>query len=146
MCNFDAQRVEQLLSALKAWSAGNKRVRGVALVGSWTSEERAHAEADADIVLVVDALDDFRSQSAWMAEIDWNAAGLGPGHWSECDYAGACSRHLTFEDGAEIEVSFVPTQWASVEPVDPVTRRVAGNGMRVVHDPDGLLGRLLTAL
>jgi|LNFM01.1.fsa_nt_gb hypothetical protein len=146
MCNFDAQRVEQLLSALKAWSAGNNRVRGLALVGSWSSQEREHAEADADIVLVVDALDDFRSQSAWMAEIDWHAAGLGPGHWSECDYAGACSRHLTFEDGAEIEVSFVPTQWASVEPVDPVTRRVAGNGMRVVHDPDGLLGRLLMAL
>ncbi len=146
MCNFDAQRLEQLLSALKSWSDANSRVRGLALVGSWGAEDRQHAEADADIVLVVDDLDSFRHASAWMSEIDWTAAGLGPGHWSECDYGRACSRHLTFEDGAEIEVSFVPPEWASVEPVDPVTRRVAGNGMRVVHDPDGLMGRLLTAL
>lgn len=146
MCNFDAQRVEKLLSALKAWSGDEPRVKGLALVGSWDAGDRQHAEADAEIVLIVDDPDGFRTKSAWMAEIDWAAAGLGPGHWSECDYGRACSRHLSFEDGAEVEVSFVPPSWASVDPVDPITRRVAGNGMRVVHDPAGLLGRLVTVL
>lgn len=146
MCNFDAQRVEKLLSALKAWSDGEPRVKGLALVGSWDAGDRQHAEADADIVLIVDDPDGFRTESAWMTEIDWAAAGLGPGHWSECDYGRACSRHLKFEDGAEVEVSFVPPSWASVDPIDPITRRVAGNGMRVVHDPTGLLGRLVMVL
>jgi hypothetical protein len=146
MCNFDAQRVEQFLSALKTWASRNQRVKALALVGSWSREDRDHAEADADVVLVVDEPDYFRTQSAWIGDIDWTAAGLGPGRWTECDYGPVCSRHLTFDDGAEIEVSFVGERWASVNPIDPVTRRIAGNGMRVVHDPHGLLGRLLTAL
>jgi hypothetical protein len=146
MCNFDAQRVERLLSALKAWAGGEPRVMGLALVGSWDAGDRQHAEADADIVLIVDDPDRFRRETSWIGEIDWAEAGLGPGRWSECDYGRACSRHLKFEDGAEVEVSFVPPSWASVDPIDPVTRRVAGHGMRVVHDPAGLLGRLIAVL
>ncbi|MGE0765608.1 MAG: hypothetical protein AB7L90_04020 [Hyphomicrobiaceae bacterium] len=146
MCNFDARRVEHLLCALKTWASQNQRVKGLALVGSWAREDREHSEADADIVLVVDEPDYFRGQSSWIGDIDWAAAGLGAGRWSECDSGPTCSRHLTFDDGAEIEVSFVGRRWASVDPIDPATRRIAGNGMRVVHDPDGLLGRLVTTL
>jgi hypothetical protein len=43
-------------------------------------------------------------------------------------------------------VSFVAPDWASVTPIDPGTRRVAGEGLRVVHDPEGLLGRLVVML
>jgi len=146
MCNFDARQIDRLLSALKTWADSEPRVRGIALVGSWSRDDRDHAEADADVILLVDAPDVFRQGAAWIDDIDWASAGLGPGRWSECDYGSACSRHLTFDGGAEIEVSFVAAQWASVNPIEPATRRVAGNGMRVVHDPDGLLGRLLTAL
>src|SRR5262249_41227513 len=109
-------------------------------------DDRQHAEADVDIVLVVDDPDRFRTETSWIAEIDWADAGLGPGRWSECDYGRACSRHLKFADGAEVGVSFVPPSWASTAPIDPVTRRVAGHGMRVVHDPSGLLGRLIAVL
>ncbi|MDX2156868.1 MAG: hypothetical protein SFW09_10205 [Hyphomicrobiaceae bacterium] len=146
MCKFDAQRIEQLLTALKTWSTGNVRIKGLALVGSWGETDRLHAEADLDLVLIVDDPDRFRTESAWMGEIDWPAAGLGLGHWSECDYGRVCSRHLKFEDGAAVEVSFVAPSWAAIDPVDPATRRVAGNGMRVVHDPDGLLGKLVAVL
>jgi uncharacterized protein len=146
MCKFDAQRIEQLLSALKTWSVGSRRIKGLALVGSWDETDRQHAEADLDLVLVVDDPEHFRVDPSWMTEIDWKAAGLGPGRWTECDYGGACSRHLKFEDGSAVEVSFVAAEWAAVDPVQPTTRRVAGNGMRVVHDPDGLLGRLVAML
>ena len=145
MCNFDAQRIESLLSALKDWSGSEARVKGLALVGSWDAD-RQHAEADADIVLIVDDPDGFRAETRWMTEIDWATAGLGPGRWSECDYGRTCSRHFKFDDGAEVEVSFVSPAWAATDPIDPITRRVAGNGMRVVHDPAGLLGRLVAVL
>ncbi len=145
MRNLDVSRVEQFVDALKAWSNSNDRIKGVALVGSWASS-RLHAEADMDVVMIVDDPNRFRAESGWMAEIDWQSAGLGLGHWTECDYGRACSRHLKFEDGAEVEVSFVDPAWASTSPVDPITRRVAGDGMRVVHDPDGLLGKLIVAL
>lgn len=145
MRNLDGTRVEQFVGALKSWSDRNDRIKGVALVGSWANS-RLHAEADMDVVLIVDDPGRFRAESAWMTEIDWLSAGLGPGHWTECDYGRACSRHLKFEDGAEVEVSFVDPGWASTNPVDPITRRVAGDGMRVLHDPAGLLGKLIVAL
>lgn len=34
---------------------------------------------------------------------------------------------------------------AATDPVDPGTRRVVGDGLRILHDPDGLLARLLEA-
>lgn len=145
MRNLDAVQVEKFVSVLKAWSSINRDIKGIALLGSWANS-RLHAEADMDVVLIVDDPDRFRSQSSWMTDIDWQEAGLGPGHWTECDYGRACSRHLTFADGAEVEVSFVDPAWASVTPIDPATRRVTADGIRVVHDPVGHLGRLIVAL
>ncbi|MEZ5853433.1 MAG: hypothetical protein R3D67_01305 [Hyphomicrobiaceae bacterium] len=146
MHKLSATQTEKILAAFKTWSDYNTGVKGIAVVGSWDEEQRAHAEADLDLVLVVDDPNHFRNDTAWMTEIDWKAAELGPGHWSECDYAQACSRHLKFDDGAEVEVSFVAPQWAATDPVDKDTRRMAGTGMRVVHDPGGLLGKLLSVL
>lgn len=139
------QRLEQLLDALKAWSAGQPGIEGVALVGSWAAG-RQHAESDVDIVCIVDDPDRFRADSAWMSEVDWRSAGLTVGHWTDVDYGCARSRHLAFGGGEEVEVSFVDRAWAATDPIDPGTRRIACDGMRVVHDPRGLLGRLLVAL
>lgn len=145
MRNFDAEQVETVVAALKAWSEADRQVSGLALVGSW-AQGRANAEADIDFVCIVGEPDRFRQDSSWMNAIDWPSAGLEQGHWSDCDYGRACSRHLSFAGGAEVEVSFVPPDWASVDPVDPATRRVVADGLRVVHDRDGLLGRLVTVL
>lgn len=145
MRSLSRDQLEQLLSALKAWSTKSRNVQGLALVGSW-AEGREHAEADVDLVCIVDDPDRFRVDSGWMAEVDWPSAGLSVGHWTDTDYGAARSRHLTFGGGEEVELSFVRPDWACVMPVDPGTRRVAGSGMRVLHDPRGLLGRLLVAL
>lgn len=138
-------QVEQLLSALKSWSIHRHGVDGLALIGSWAAG-REHAECDIDIVCIVDDPDRFRADSTWMGEIDWPSAGLAVGRWTDVDYGRARSRHLSFGGGEEVEVSFVDRGWAATDPVDPGTRRVASDGMRVLHDPRGLLGRLLVAL
>lgn len=146
MQDLDPRQLEQLLAALKDWCAGEARVKGMALVGSWDQTQRSHAEANADLVLVVDEPAAFGNGSDWMTAIDWSKAGLGDGRWSECDHGLACSRHLKFAGGTEVEVSFVAPAWASTSPVDPSTRRIAGSGIRVLHDPEGLLTRLVTVL
>lgn len=139
------EQVERLLSALKSWSAHAPGVHAMALVGSW-AQGREHAEADVDLVCIVENPDAFRADSGWMCEIDWPSAGLSVGRWSDVDYGRARSRHLAFASGEEVEVSFVDKNWAAVDPIDSGTRRVAADGMRVIHDPRGLLGRLLVAL
>jgi uncharacterized protein len=142
---MSATQVEQLLGALTSWSARRVGVDGLALVGSWAAA-RDHAECDVDLVCIVDDPDAFRSAHDWMTEIDWQAAGLDIKGWTDVDYGKARSRHLVFDGGEEIEMSFVEKIWAATSPVDPATRRIAGDGLRVLHDPHGLLGRLIVAL
>ena len=145
MRTIESARAEQLLNALKSWSGKTQGVDALALVGSWAAG-REHAESDIDVVCIVDNPERFRANSDWMAEIDWPSAGLEVGRWTDVDYGQARSRHLSFAGGEEVEMSFVAACWAAVDPVDPGTRRVAADGMRVLHDPKGLLGRLLVAL
>jgi uncharacterized protein len=145
MRTMSQPQVEKVLGALKTWSAKQPRVDALALVGSWTAS-RDHAECDLDVVCVVDDPDRFQAEQDWIRQIDWPSAGLAVKGWTEVDFGGARARHLTFDSGEEVEVSFVDRKWASTEPVDPVTRRLAGDGLRVLHDPRGLLGKLLVAL
>jgi predicted nucleotidyltransferase len=142
---MSAAQVEKLLETLTSWSTRRDGVDGLALVGSWAAG-RDHAECDIDLVCLVQDPEAFRSASDWMAEIDWPAAGLDIKGWTDVDYGNARSRHLTFGGGEEIEMSFVGKSWAETDPVDPVTRRVAGDGLRVLHDPQGLLRRLVIVL
>lgn len=143
---IETPQLERLLAALQSWSTAHPGVDGLALVGSWSPTQRDHAECDVDLVCVVDDPERFRGEHAWMREIDWPAAGLALKGWTDVDSGRARARHLTFDGGEEVEMSFVDRTWANTDPVDPITRRIAGEGLRVLHDPHQVLGRLLVAL
>jgi RimJ/RimL family protein N-acetyltransferase len=60
---------------------------------------------------------------------------------------GVLTEHrLESGDGLDIEVGVAPTSWASLDPLDDGTARVASEGMRVLHDPDGMLCALAAAV
>jgi hypothetical protein len=48
--------------------------------------------------------------------------------------------------GLQVEVGVAPTSWAAAHPLDEGTARVVGDGLRVVHDPAGLLTALGAAV
>ncbi len=54
-------------------------------------------------------------------------------------------RRIALPSGLEVDVGIGRPSWAAATPVDPGTRRVVCDGMRVVHDPDGLLRALIGA-
>jgi hypothetical protein len=54
-------------------------------------------------------------------------------------------RRLQLEGGLEVEVGLTEPAWAATDPVDPGTRRVVTDGMRILHDPDGRLAALAAA-
>ena len=145
MHTLQSSQLEQLLSALTSWSTVHPSIDGLALVGSWSSA-RDHAECDVDLVCLVDNPELFRAEHGWMGDIDWPSAGLAIKGWTDVDSGCGRARHLTFDGGEEVQVAFVDRAWVKTDPVDPITRRIAGEGLRVLHDPQGLLGRLLVAL
>ena len=55
-------------------------------------------------------------------------------------------RRLTLESGLALDLVFGPPSWAATDPVDPGTRRVVLDGMRILHDPDRLLEDLELSL
>jgi hypothetical protein len=44
-----------------------------------------------------------------------------------------------------IELNVGPARWAATDPVDPGTRQVVAGGIRLLHDPEHLLGDLAVA-
>ena len=55
-------------------------------------------------------------------------------------------RERSGASGLEVELDVGTPAWASVDPVDPGTRKVVSDGMRVLHDPDGLPAGLVEAV
>jgi uncharacterized protein len=113
-------------------------VRGLALVGSWA---RGTQRQDSDVDLVLLSTEPFRyvDSDDWLCEL--GAAWLvRTRSWGE-----VTERRFALSGGLEVEICVGTPSWASTEPVDAGTRRVVVDGMRVLHDPDGVLARLAAA-
>jgi arginyl-tRNA--protein-N-Asp/Glu arginylyltransferase/predicted nucleotidyltransferase len=47
-----------------------------------------------------------------------------------------------FKNGDEVEFTFMPVDLANIEPFDEEMRRIASGGMKILHDPHGILEKL----
>ncbi len=116
------------------WAVPRPDVRAVGLAGS---RARGTARPDSDVDLVV-LVDDPRAYLGWPAEelgdpaVDIRTRWWGP----------LLERRFRLPSGLVVELGFAPLSWAAV-PVDAGTRRVVADGFVVLHDPAGLLGRLV---
>jgi RimJ/RimL family protein N-acetyltransferase/predicted nucleotidyltransferase len=130
--------VEDVLAAASRWARHHAEVRGLALVGSW-ARAAARANSDVDLVLLTDNPSVFTDRQDWTADL--GAVGVT----REQQWGPIAERRLLLPSGLELEVGVAPTSWAATNPVDAGTRHVIGAGVRVLHDPDGLLQRLVAA-
>jgi uncharacterized protein len=120
-------------------------IRGVALVGSH-ARGTARPDSDIDLIVLAERPSDFRADASWLGMIDWSQAATQVETWQDKDYGAVWSRHVLLATQLELEISFAPPSWASVMPLDAGTRQVVAEGCRVLHDPDGLLAELCSAL
>jgi predicted nucleotidyltransferase len=133
------ERVDEVAAVLRrlaSWFRGRPDVRAVALVGSWANGT-AREGSDVDVVLLSD------SPESYVRRVDWLADVGGVRVVRTVDWGGVTERRFVLPSGLEVELDVGPPTWASIDPLDPGTRRVVSDGMRVLHDPDGLLARLL---
>jgi RimJ/RimL family protein N-acetyltransferase/predicted nucleotidyltransferase len=130
--------VEDVLAIATSWARHHHEVRGLVLVGSW-ARGAAHASSDVDLVLLTDKPTSFTDQQDWTEDL--GAVGIT----REQQWGPVAERRLLLASGLELEVGIAPTSWAATDPVDEGTRQVIGACVRVLHDPDGLLKRLVAA-
>jgi uncharacterized protein len=131
-------RVGELLERATAWARRRPDIRGLALVGSW-ARGSARADSDVDLVVLTTGPDRYLDDDAWPADLGATRV-LGTRAWGRLT-----ERRLLLEGGLEVEVGLTEPAWAATDPVDPGTRRVVTDGMRILHDPDGRLAALAAA-
>jgi hypothetical protein len=133
----DARRieVEGLLEVVLKWASARHDVRGLALVGSW-AHGTAHMESDVDLVLLTCRVERYAENDDWIGDLGCEAA-VRTTAWG-----AVIERRLRMPSGLELELDVALPCWAAVYPVDSGTRSVVEDGMRVLHDPDGLLRAL----
>ena len=137
--------LSQFLEAIAEWAESRPDIIGVALVGSH-ARASANPDSDIDLVVVTTTADDYRTDSGWILAIHWPAQAGRVRSWRDAEYGKIWSRHLSFADGSEVELSFTSPDWAETAPMDPGTRQVISNGCRILWDPQATLRHLVAAL
>jgi uncharacterized protein len=131
-----APSVGAFLEEVAAWAASRPELRAVALVGSHAA---GRARPDSDVDLVVRADDPRRL-------LEDRARPGAFGEWGEVaveDWGAITSLRVRYGSGLEVEWGLGRPSWASVDPADPGSARVAADGLAAVYDPEGMLARLL---
>ena len=118
---------ESVAARVAAWAPGRREILGAGLAGARL------------ILLVEDA-------TAYTQRADWIHA-LGATRIVRTQRFGPLTaRRLALPSGVEVEVGIVEPAWASVVPLDPLTRQVVEAGFRILHDPHGLLRSLVATV
>jgi predicted nucleotidyltransferase len=128
------REVRELTKRVATWARERSDVRAAALVGSWARGD-ARPDSDVDVVLLT------TTPEAYMGGTPWPDAELVQTR----DWGGLTERRLRLPSGLELELGVAPPEWASTDPLDPGTRAVVSDGMRILHDPDQLLAKLAAA-
>lgn len=130
------REVDRFLAEAAAWASRRPDLAGLALVGSW-ARGGATTSSDVDLVLLADDTDPYLENDAW-------AAALGAAGSLRTRARGPLTeKRFALRSGLEIDVGVAPSSWAATDPLDPGTRRVARDGLRPLHDPEGLIATLL---
>jgi predicted nucleotidyltransferase len=137
-----SEKVDRILTKVTQWGSQREDISAVALVGSWASGN-ARIDSDIDLMFLTPNTSKFRSNEAWIDEIDRENIGSNVEDWEDEDYGLIWSRHIYLSDRTEIEFSFGLLSWASLDPLDSGTFGVVKNGFRILYDPENLLKRLL---
>jgi hypothetical protein len=120
------------------WATAQADIQGVALVGSY-ARGTANENSDVDLMILTS------ERSRYLENEDWLSS-FGEVEQASYETWGAVRTiRVTYKTGLEIEYNFSLSSWAAV-PVDPGTRRVVNDGMKILFDPIGILETLRNAV
>lgn len=126
--------ISAFLEAFSRWARSQPEIEAVALVGSY-ARDAAREGSDVDLVILTSRVDRYLRDHGWVSMF---------GKVTECrreDYGRVTSVRAYYESGLEVEYGFSTPDWAAA-PIDAGTWRVVSDGMKVLHDPQGIMARV----
>lgn len=127
--------VTELLNAVGCWAPTRSDIACVLVVGSHARGDAA-ADSDIDFMLLSEDPGGFLEDRSWIETF---------GAVESCeieDWGAVTSLRVRYDSGLEVEFGVAHVSWTSVDPLDPGTLRVVGDGWRILFDRHGLLERL----
>jgi GrpB-like predicted nucleotidyltransferase (UPF0157 family) len=134
-----ADDVLQLTEQAARWARGQPDIVGMALVGSW-ARGAGRMDSDVDIIALAVDPDQYVSTDELLTAFG-QARVVGRRRWGP-----VAETRIRLPSGLELELGITPPSWADTDPLDPGTRRVVQDGLRILTDPRGLLETLLDAV
>jgi predicted nucleotidyltransferase len=130
-------RVSVFLEAFCDWARSQPEIEAVVLVGSY-ARAAPKEDSDVDLVILTRVVDRYLRDRKWISLF---------GQLTECrdeNYSRVTSIRSFYENGLEVEYGFTTPDWAD-SPIDAGTWRVISQGMKVLHDPHGIIARMQEA-
>ena len=127
---LDAAGVSSFLDQFTRWASSRSDISAAAVVGSF-ARGTATPSSDIDLVILCDSADA-------MLGGDWPQAFGEIESRSIEDYGALRSLRIQYRDGVEVEYGIAGRSWARL-PLDPGTKRVLADGVRILHDPQQIL-------
>lgn len=134
-----ADEVLQVTEQAAGWARARTDIVGMALVGSW-ARGAGRLDSDVDLIALAGDPDQYARSDEWPTAFG-HATVVRRRRWGT-----VAETRIRLPSGLELELGIAPPSWAGTDPVDPGTRQVVQDGLRVLTDPCGLLERLLDAV
>ena len=126
------RQVARLLTDMTTWARSADNLDALVLVGSY-ARDQARMGSDVDLTILTDNLRAYSADGAWLRQIRPGSQVIRSASWGPLQES-----RFRLRSGLHVEVGVAPLSWAHV-PLDPGTRRVLGDGHRILHDPRALL-------
>lgn len=123
-----------LPSSLVSWASNQPDIQALALVGSH-ARCAAREDSDIDVIILTTEVTKYLCDPGW-ADSFGDVSRIGVENWGVVE-----TLRVFYLEGPEVEFNFVGPVWASI-PIDPGTRRVVSDGMKIMYDPHGILQAL----
>jgi hypothetical protein len=132
------QEIRRVVDQAIAWAHEHPGVRGLGIAGSWARGE-GRPDSDVDLIVLTTEPDQFTLSDEWL-----NAFG-SPQVVRRRQSGAVTKRRVELPSGLKIEFGIAPPGRAGGDFLDAGTRRAIREGLRIIYDPDGQLGRLRKA-
>lgn len=125
---------EAFLFAFERWARAQADIEGVGLVGSY-ARGAATEESDVDLIILT------TKQERYFLDQTWASLFGETGRSQVEEWGKLRSLRIHYKSGLEVEYGFSTPEWAG-SPLDEGTLRVVSDGIKILYDPNGLLGGL----
>jgi hypothetical protein len=139
------KKFQHILTEVSNWATRRSEITAAALVGDWASAP-APMDAGIDLMFLTVSPSLFRQDHNWINEIPWSIIDTKIQNWQDRDRGMVWSRHISLEDGTEVEFSFGFPSWAAIDFLNFGTAQVISSGCKILYDPENLLGQLINKL